>query len=199
MRDKEMAENEILDVGNRRHYRRWREALADSNLSPSEVAETLATEFLTRVGNALRGNPMHAVLKACGSDRQVLQDAITDLKSGALGKLVERAYRITQSTNPLIVSQKIAELLIDGLLDKANRYAFRQGITDSGRHAALEQAASGLEACKPEIVRLLAASLQGEPIRRPRRPPTVRPTAASIVSLSLLRSEEKHLSGPSNG
>lgn len=43
---------------------------------------------------------MHAVLKACESDRQTLQDAIAALKNGALGKYIERAYRITVATFP---------------------------------------------------------------------------------------------------
>ena len=195
-----MAENEVLDVGNRHHYRRWREALADPNLSPSEVSEPLIMEFLLRLGNKLRRKPLYAVLKACGSDRQALQDAVANLKYGAMAKCVERAHRITQSTNPLIVGQKIAELLIDGLVDKANKYALRQGTIDGVRHAALEHAASArLEACKPEIVSLLAASLRGDPIRRPRSTPRVQPSAASITSLSLLRSREEHPSTSSNG
>ena len=119
-----MAENEVLDVGNRRRYRRWREALATLNFSALEVAEPFVTEFLIRLGNNLRRKPLIAVLKACGSDRQALQDAVANLKYRAMAKCVERANRITQSTNPLIDGQKSAELLIDGQVDKANRYAF---------------------------------------------------------------------------
>ena len=195
-----MAENEILDVGNRRHYRRWREALVDSNLTPSEVSEPLVWEFLLRLGNSLRRKPLYAVLRACGSNRQALQDAIADLKYGAMAKCVERAHLITQSTNALIVSQKTAELLIDGLIDKANRYAVRQGITDGVRCAELEHAAAArLEASKPEIVRILVASLQNEPIRQPRGAPKVRPSSASIVSLSLLRPTEIQMRNSSSG
>ena len=195
-----MAENEVLDVGNRRHYRRWRESLADPNLSPSEVSEPMVEEFLLRLRNNLRRKPLYVVLKACGSDRQALQEAVANFKDRVMAKWVEGAYRITQSTNPLIVGQKIAELLIDTLVDRANRYASRQGNVDRDRHAALEHAASArLEACKPEIVRLLAASLRGEPIRRPRRAPKDQPSAASITSLSLLRSAEKQPSKPPNG
>ncbi|MEP7097633.1 MAG: hypothetical protein ABI748_08220 [Dokdonella sp.] len=186
-----MAENEVLDVGNRRHYRQWREALADPNLSGSEVAEPLVAEFPIRLGGNLRRAPLPAVLKACGSDRQALQDAVANLKYGAMAKCVERAYRITKSTNPLIVGQKISELLIDGLIDKANRYAVRQSNTDRDRFAELEHgAAARLEACKPEIVRILVASLQNEPIRRTRSAPEVQLSAASLVSLSLLRPAE---------
>ena len=34
-----MAENEILDVGNPNHYKRWRKVLGDTNASLAEVAE----------------------------------------------------------------------------------------------------------------------------------------------------------------
>lgn len=195
-----MAENEVLDVGNRRHYRRWRESLADPNLSPSEVSEPLVVEFLLRLRNNLRRKPLYTVLKACGSDRQALQDAVANLNDRAMAKWVEGAYRITQSTNPLIVGHKIAELLIDTLVDRANRYALKQGNLDRDRHAALEHAASArLQACKPEIARLLATSLRGEPIRRPHGTHNVQPSAASITSLSLLRSAEEQPSKSPNG
>src|SRR3990172_445948 len=188
-----MAENEVLDVGNRRHYRWWRESLADPNLSPSEVSEPMVEEFLLRLRNNLRRKPLYVVLKACGSDRQALQEAVANFKDRVMAKWVEGAYRITRSTNPLIVGHKIAELLIDTLVDRASRYASRQGNVDRDRHTVLDHAASArLEACKPEIVRLLAASLRGEPIRRPRRPPKEQPSAASITSISLLRSADKH-------
>lgn len=195
-----MAENEVLDVGNRRHYRRWREALADPNLSPSDVSELFAQESLLRLRNNLRRKPLYAVLKACGSDRHALREAIANLKDRALAKFVERAYRITQSTNPLIVGIKIAELLIDTLVGRANRYALRQGNVDGVRHAALDHATSArLEACKSEIARLLASSLRGEPIGRPHTTRKLQPSAASITSLSLMRSAEKQPSKPPNG
>ena len=98
------------------------------------------------------------MLRACGSDRQALQDAVANFKDRATTKWVECAYRITQSTSPLIVGRKIAELLIDTPVDRANRYGSRQGNVDRDRHAVLDHATSvRLEACKPEIVRLWEA------------------------------------------
>lgn len=182
-----MAENEVLDVGSPRRYRRWRQALADCGISAPAVAECLCDELLITVRKKLRGKPLYLVLKACGPDRSVLQEAVSTFKDRAMAKLVEQAHRITRSNDPLLVAQKIAELLVDGLLGRANRYAFKYHPNSDGvRHAALEHAASArLEACKPEIVGLLAASLRNEPIRRVRGAPKARVSAESLTSLSL--------------
>lgn len=195
-----MAENEVLDAGNRRHYRRWREALADSSLGPLEIAEPMVQEFLLLLRNNLRRKPLYVVLKACGSDRDALKEAVASFKDRVMAKWVESAFRITKSTNPSIVGQKIAELLIDTLVDRANRYTSRHANVDGKTHAAREHAASArLEACKPEIVSLLAACLGGEPIRRQHRVSGVAPSAASINSMSLLRSAERQPNKSPNG
>jgi len=192
-----MAENEVLDVGNHRRYRRWRQALADAS-----VAGCLTEEFLTILRNRLRRKPLYLVLKACEQDRKVLQEAIVNFKDRHMAKLVEKACAITRSKIPLIVASKIAELLVDGLVDQANRYAFKHDHdTNGGRHSALEQVTSArLEACKPEIVGLLAASLRGEPIRRVRGAPQANVSAQALNSLSLSprKPEEKRTDAPPN-
>lgn len=182
-----MAENEILDVGNRRRYRRWRQALADSNVSPAGVADCLSDEFLTILKSRLRRKPLYLIFKACGRDRSVLQEAVINFKDREMAKLVEKAYAITRSNIPLVVAEKIAELLVDGLVDRANSYAFKHDHNANGdRHAALEHAASArLEACKPQIVSLLAASLRDEPISRVRGAPKAPVSAQALSSLSL--------------
>jgi hypothetical protein len=193
-----MAENEVLDVGNPRHYQRWRRALADANLSPSEIADCLFEGLSSVLRKKLRGKPLYLVLKACGPDREALQEAVVNFKDRAMAKWVEQAYAITRSNDPLVVAGKIAELLVDRLVDRANRHAFKHDNNADGvRHASLERAASArLETCKPEIVGLLAASLRGEPIRRMRKAPTAKPSVNSLLSKSLRRPETKRPSEP---
>ena len=188
-----MAENEILDVGNSRHYRRWRKALADANFSPTEVAECLREDFLLVLRKKFRGGPLYLVLKACGQDRKALQEAVANCKDRAMAKYVEQAHAITRSSDPLVVARKIAELMIDGVMGRANRHAFKHTQNaDSVRHAALESTASArLEACKSEIVSLLAASLRNEPIRRMFRAPKARPSAEILAETSLLHPVNK--------
>ena len=198
-----MAENEVLDVGNHRRYRRWRQALADASVEPASVAGCLTEEFLTILRNRLRRKPLYLVFKACEQDRNVLQEAIINFKDRHMAKLVEKACAITRSRIPLVVASTIAELLVDGLVDRANRYAFKHDHNASGdRHAALEHAASArLEACKPQIVGVLAASLRGEPIRRVRGAPKERVSAQALNSLSLSPRElgQKRMNKPHNG
>ncbi len=182
-----MAENEVLDVGNRRRYKRWRQALADANASPASVADCLSDEFQTILRNRLRRKPLYLIFRACGQDRQVLQEAVVSFKDRQMAKLVEKAYAITRSNIPLVVAGKIAELLVDSLVDRANSYAFKHDHNaNADRHAALEQAASArLDACKPQIVSLLAASLRNEPIGRMRGVPKAPNSAQTLTSLSL--------------
>lgn len=182
-----MAENEILDVGNRRSYKRWRQALADANVSPASVADCLSEEFLPILQRRLRRGPLYLVLKACGQDRKVLQEAINGFKERYMAKLVEKAYAITRSDIPLVVADKIAELLVDDVVDRANKYAFKHDHNaNHDRHAALEHATyARLKACKPQILGVLAASLRGEPIRRVRGAPRARVSAQALNSLSL--------------
>jgi hypothetical protein len=188
-----MAENEILDVGSPRRYRRWRQALADAGVSPSETADCLSAEFQTIVRNKLRRNPLYVVLKACKSDRAALREVVANFKDRALAKLVEQACAIARSTDPPVVGRKMADLLVDRLLDRATSHSLKQnGRNDSARFAALERAtAEKLEACKPQVVSWLTASLNAQPI--PRVPKVVRekPSPDSLLSKSLLRSQKK--------
>lgn len=195
-----MAENEILDVGNPRHYRRWRKALADANLSPTEVAECLSEDFQLVLRKKLWGKPLYLILKACGQDRKALLEAVADCKDRAMAKLVEQAHKITRSSDPLVVAGKIADLLIDSLVGRANRYAFKHDHTaDSVRHSMLEQtASSSLKACKSEVINQLAASLRNEPIRRMPTVRKVRLSSEFSVNTSLIRLANKPSGEPSH-
>ena len=182
-----MAENEVLDVGNRRHFKRWRAALGDPGLTPAAVAESLYQDFSEVLRNKLRGKPLYLVLKACASDREALRDVVANFKGRELAKVVEQAHRITRSNDTAVVAEKMTELLINRLLGCASRYALRSECSaGGGRQAEIERAASTkLIACKPEITALLTAALRAEPIPRIRRMPKVRPSVESVLSTSL--------------
>lgn len=177
-----MAENEVLDIGNPRHFRRWRKALTDTDLGASEVAECLFEDFSEVLRNKLRGKPLYLVLKACGSDRAALRDVVANFKNREMAKVVEQAHIITCSHDPLVVAEKMTELLIQKLAGRACRDALKSGrIAD-----ALERAVSAkLCACRPEIVALLAASLLDKPIPRLRRIAKARPSVQVLLSTSL--------------
>ena len=182
-----MAENEVLDVGNRRHYRHWRAALADPKLSATEVAECLSQDLILRLRSALRGQPLYLILKACGQDRETLQAAIASCKDRTLAKFVENAYAITKSNDVYVIAKKNADLIVDGVVDRSSLYAGRHGHhANSVSHELLERESSArLEVCKPEIVSLLLASLNGRPIARARIATKQRHTGKSLVETSL--------------
>jgi hypothetical protein len=161
--------------------------------SPSETADYLSAEFQTILRNKLRRNPLYAVLKACKSDRTALREVVATFKDRALARLVEQACAITRSTDPPVVARMMADLLVDRLVDRVTCHFFKQnGRTDSARFTALERAtAESLEACKAQVVSWLTASLNEQPIPRVPRVTRDKPSAESLLSKSLLRSEKK--------
>lgn len=185
-----MAENEVLDVGNRRHYRHWRAALADPKLTATEIGECLSQDLMLRLRSALRGPPLYLILKACGQDRETLQAAITSYKDRTLAKFVENACAITKSNDVYVIAKKIADLIVDGVVDRSSLYAGRyEHHANSVSHEALERESSArLEACKPEIVGLIVASLNARPIARARIA-TKRHTGKSMVETSLRQAQ----------
>ena len=141
----------------------WRAALADPNLTGPEVAECLSQDLILRLRSALRGQPIYLVLKACGQNRETIQAAIASCKDRTLAKFVENAYAITKSNDVYVIAKKIADLIVDGVVDRSSLYAGRHDHTaNSVSHELLERESSArLEGCKPEIVDLLVASLSG--------------------------------------
>jgi|CXWL01.1.fsa_nt_gi hypothetical protein len=192
-----MAENEILDVGNPRRYRHWRNAIADPSLSPEEASEPLVSEFLKILQGKLRKKPIYQVLKACGRDSTALREAIENLRDRALAKVVQQAYGLTRSRDPSKVAPVVAELLIGGLVDKSNKFLLRHDHNlNRGRQGALERAALlRIDNARTEIVGWLNAALRNEPIRRVSRKESSRRGAGSLVSSSLLHRQDGNVSG----
>lgn len=186
-----MAENEVLDVGSPRRYRRWRHILSDSNAVPSDSADCLYKEFSAVLKKELRRQPLHAVLTACGRDRAALMEVVATFKNRSLARMVENAYRIARSSDPTAVARKLAELLIDRVISRSNRYVLRQNQPET-RRAALETAAiARFESCKAEVIGWLVASLRNQPIQRTLRVPKVQPTATILASSSLIQSQKE--------
>ncbi|OFW03751.1 MAG: hypothetical protein A3G20_04725 [Acidobacteria bacterium RIFCSPLOWO2_12_FULL_59_11] len=182
-----MAENEVLDVGSRWRYRRWREALGDANLSPAAVADCLPEEFVAILRNALRRKPLYLILKACSQDRGVLREAINNFKDRDMAKLVERAHTIARSTDPSVVARKLAELLVDKFVDRANRYALRHDHNTKG----LKTLFTELNGVSPRILHsTLTTSLRGgKAIRMRQQEPTQRTRAFLFCSAAAIAAD----------
>ena len=103
-----MAENEMLDVGSNKRYRRWKAALTNVDLAPHDVASILREDFLSLLGRTLRKRPISVVLAACKGDRAILQDVFESFKESSLARLVAQASSICRSTVP----EAVATLLV---------------------------------------------------------------------------------------
>ena len=182
-----MAENEMLDVGSNKRYRRWKAALTNVDLAPVEVASILGEELISLLRSKLRKQPLSVVLTACKGDDAMLQDAIESFKEISLARLVVQASHVCRSTAPEDVAVATADLLVDGLHDRANLHTGKEryGLDRSRQAEIRSETFAKLEGCKSELIRILSASLSGREnvrVRITRRP---KPTAAEVVSLSL--------------
>jgi hypothetical protein len=166
-----MAENEILDIGSSRRYKRWKEALTDAGLSAADIAATLPEDLMSMLRSKLRKKPLLLILQACRQDPNVLQDAIADFKEISLARYVQSAFEITKSVDPNVVAKKMTDLIVDGLINRSEIQIAREKFR--------------LEQCKPELMKLLGSSLNGESPRQARARPRNRPSTQSVVSMSL--------------
>jgi hypothetical protein len=184
-----MAENEVLDVGNPLHYRRWRRMLAAHNVDERAAASALSEDFLSVLRKTLRREPVSLILKACGRDVLALQQAVEGCKDRAFGKSIEQACKIAGTKDPISVAHVLADLLIGDLVDAANRRAHRyqRGPGQFGQGVLEAETTTRLEACRPAVTELLVASLRGERIKRATSKRKQVPTAKAFVMQSILR------------
>jgi hypothetical protein len=184
-----MAENEMLDVGSPRRYKKWRHSVEDA--APADSADCLYEEFSAILKKELRREPLHAVLTACGRDRAALREVVATFKNRSLARMVETAYRIAGSSDPTVVARKLAELLFARVMSRCNRYFFRRDQQESRRIALETAAIARFDSCKAEVIGWLAASLQNQPIRRTQRAPKPATSATVLVSASLLQLQKE--------
>lgn len=185
-----MAENEVLDVGSPRRYKKWRHSLMNPTATPSEAAACLYEEFSSILKKELRRQPLYSVLVACSRDRATLREAVAAFKNQSLATMVKNAFRIAGSANPTAVAKVLTGLLVDRVIGRSNRYLVLQKETET-RRASLENAARvRFESCETEVVGWLAASLQNQPVPRPPRIPKVRASSEAVISRSLLPQKE---------
>lgn len=190
-----MAENEILDLGSPRRYRKWRAALCNPTLSPEQKAELLQNEFVSLTRKSLQGTSLYLILQACGKDRAALQAVIDSCKNRELARLAEQAFSLTQSRNVYVLADNIASMLIDRVHDNARLHALKriEGLDDQQLVALESATSSSLRKCKAEVVAQLMASLSNVKLPklqqpRPRRP---RQSARAVSEVSLLNPSQK--------
>lgn len=182
-----MAENEILDIGSSRRYKRWKEALTDAGLSAADIAATLPEDLMSMLRSKLRKKPLLLILQACRQDRNALQDAIADFNEVSLARYVQSAFEITKTVDPNVIAKKMTDLIVDGLINRSEIQISREkfGLNAARRADIQSETIAKLEQCKPELIKLLGSSLNGESPRQARARPRNRPSTQSVVSMSL--------------
>lgn len=180
-----MAENEMLDVGNPRRFKRWRAALSNGVLTPSELADALEEDARDVLRKKLRGNPIDVILRACDFVPEARRAAVEMLKDRHLARMVDRALAACGSKDSNQVACHMIEHYHDKLADRAVRDALKQYPNEPGCVAAIETAIRArLDACKPQLIQDCEAALRNIPIPR-ERARARKPTAASIAAISL--------------
>ena len=193
-----MAENEILDLGNPRRYRKWRSALSDSEQSPERVAGFLEEEFISVVRNSLQRTPLHLILKACSEDVVAMRGALEACKNRDLARSAEQAYHSTRSKDVDVLADHIAIGLIDRVLDRVQVQASRHidSLGPERYRAVVSATEARLEACRGEITALLSASLREGKIPRRRAVSNQSQSSRELAGQSLLMPVHRWSQGP---
>lgn len=180
-----MAENEMLDVGNRRRYSRFC-AEVSGGAAPSQIADALQQDALEALRKCLRGNPIYLVLRACDAGAEIKRAAVESLKNKSLARMVADAHRLSATSDPATVALTMVERHIDRLVDRAVLYVLRQDSQDRSRAAQVEfETRARLQGCKVEMARNCEAALRD--ISLPPTPTSPkRATAQSVVATSLM-------------
>lgn len=164
-----MAENEVLDIAGARRYSRYRAVAADASQSPFVVAEVLCGNFisstLATIRAALRkGVPLQLLLDAAGNNQSALAAVIQQFPDRALFGIAQLALKIVGPKDVRKLAEKAAELVIDGVRDKACRHLLGQPHNaEPERRLAVERGIdSGLNECRAPLVDALEASMRGQ-------------------------------------
>jgi hypothetical protein len=194
-----MAENEILDIGNRHRWRLTRTALCDPLRSLMEVAEIAATEYqdvVQRTLSALRKDDgLRSLMKAANGSTIEQQIIISNFKEKALASLVLSSVKIAGQLDSYAIADNVssgmARCIIEQILLKA-------GGKNSNKNWSERAQLESLLAAKfaPIITTMratLEAALRGQTIKLPYRIPRSRPilNARTIVSMSLTASRSE--------
>lgn len=184
-----MAENEILDVGNGWHFRKWRRALNNPTLNEQEKADTFRDEVLSCTQKVLQGEPLFSVLKACKQSPEMLREVIAKFKCRDLAMLVKRAYEQDISANPMALAMSVVDNMIDQYQDRAKQYALTNAENQQQEwHENLQKAINtNLEGCRADLTQLISLSLTNVEKPKVRRKTGNPRSSREVVDRSLIK------------
>jgi hypothetical protein len=196
LRRLKMAENEILDIGNKHRWKRTRIALCDPSRSLFDVAEIAAMEYEEIVQlalSALRKNDgLRSLMKAANGSSIEQQIVISNFTEKALATLVLSSVKIAGQFDSYAIADELARGMARCIIDQ---FLLRAGGEPPNVNALERLNLESLLQTKfaPIVANMrttLEAYIRGKPVKRPPRKLRSRPilNARAVVGISLTSS-----------
>jgi hypothetical protein len=198
-----MAENEIIDLGHPRRWRRTRRALSNADCSLEEVVVAARADVegvCKGLPKALKQGPPLALLlqSAMGSPIQ-MQAVIAQFTEKGLATLVRDAMALARSRDPAKVAAAAASHLIDSLIGQIEMRAGRESRFRSlkARQDLIVGVSAAFRPYEAPLKEMLESSLRNGPVHRFRRltAPTPRLSAGQLVNLSVTPRHAEGIAG----
>lgn len=167
-----MAENELLDLGNRKRWRQTWAAVADPNSSLNDLLTCAASDFdrdVRDLADVLRkGDPLLILLRQCEGSYVEQQAVIANHKEKKLLRTVLRARKEAGSDVPAEIASIAARILVNAIVDQISlqRSKHEQFRSQETRHALRAALLGKFSSSQRAIETALEASLANQPVKR---------------------------------
>jgi hypothetical protein len=194
-----MAENELLDLGNRKRWRLTLAAATNPNSSLNDLLICAASDFdrdVRDLADVLRkGDPLLILLRQCEESYVEQQAVIANYKEKKLLRTVLRARKEAGSDVPAEIARIAARILINAIVDQIalQRSKHEQHRSHEARHELRAALLREFLSSQRAIETALEASLTGKPVNRFKSNRIVRTPKmdAKAVALMPLASKQK--------
>lgn len=192
-----MAENEILDIGNRHRWKRTRTALCDPSRSLIDMAEIAAMEYeevVPLVLSVLKNDGLSSLMKAANGSSIEKQIIISNFTEKTLASLVLSAVKIAGQFDSYAIADELASgmarRIIDQILLRAG--GKRSNINEFERLNLKSLLQTKFAPIVANMRTTLEAYIRGKPVKRPQRLrslPILNARAVVGISLTSSRSQ----------
>ncbi|QEW14565.1 hypothetical protein DYQ48_05735 [Xanthomonas hortorum] len=197
-----MAENEILDLGHRSHWKVVRALLGDPTVPMPEVVKKAGEDFegmLSKLIRALRsGEPLLHLLRAAKQSPIAQQAVIAGFTEKRLAKIVLNASLTAQGRSVAIVAEHATQSLMQVMVDQMCNRALRNGrfVSHNEQNALRSSLANEFAQHRSAVRAALEASMTGMKVT----PMKVRPKASAhdiaYTSLVMMPPGDSHAPSP---
>lgn len=188
-----MAENELLDLGHARRWRRTRDALADPACTSTDIISVACEDFdvaCEKLPAVLRQGPSMALLlqPMLGSASQS-QAVLSQFAEKGLVQVVEMACRLARGQGIAAIAAAASQLMIERVIGQLDLRAGRceRYRSYEARQELRRDAAQAFDAYQEPLRKIIEASLRDGPIQPYKRRTQARPKLSprQVASLSV--------------